>query len=152
MISKKGMDLIKSFEGFSSLEYTCIAGKRTIGYGHVLGPDEKYVGGVCEREAEILLMGDLNTAEKAVENVVEVPLSEHQKDALVSFVFNVGPRAFKKSALLKELNDGRYDQVPKQLQRWIYVNGRPCNGLIRRRKAEAALFIKATGRKRPVFS
>jgi len=52
MISKKGVELIKSFEGFAPLEYTCVAGKRTIGYGHVLGPEEKYVCGVCEREAE----------------------------------------------------------------------------------------------------
>ena len=152
MISKKGIDLIKAFEGFASLEYTCVAGKRTIGYGHVLGPDEKYVCGVCEREAEILLMRDLDMAEKAVEDLVEVPLSDYQKDALVSFVFNIGIRAFEKSTLLKKLNEGGYDQVPKQLQRWIYVNGRPCDGLMRRRKAEARLFVKSTGRKGPVFS
>lgn len=151
MISKKGVELIKSFEGFAPLEYTCVAGKRTIGYGHVLGPEEKYVCGVCEREAEQLLKQDLDIAEKAVEKLVEVPLSDCQKDALVSFVFNVGIRAFQKSTLLKELNAGRYDRVPRQLQRWIYVNGRPCGGLIRRRQAEAALFAKPAGRKRPVF-
>ena len=151
MISEKGVKLIKSFEGLAPLEYTCVAGKRTIGYGHVLEPEEKYPCGVCERKAEELLKQDLDIAEKAVEKLVDVPLSEYQKDALVSFVFNVGIRAFEKSTLLKELNEYRYDRVPRQLQRWIYVNGRPCGGLIRRRKAEAALFTKSAGRKRPVF-
>lgn len=151
MISKKGIELIKSFEGFAPLEYTCVAGKRTIGYGHVLKPEEKYVCGVCEKEADSLLKQDLAFAEKAVDTLVDVPLSDYQKDALVSFVFNVGCRAFKKSTLLKELNEGRYEQVPKQMQRWIYVNGRPCGGLIRRRQAEAALFKKSTGQKSPVF-
>ena len=151
MISEKGIEFIKGFEGFAPLEYTCVAGKRTIGYGHVLGPEEKYVCGVCEREAEKLLKHDLSIAEQAVDNLVDVPLSENQKDALVSFIFNIGVRAFSKSTLLKKLNEGKYEQVPKQLQRWIYVNGRPCGGLIRRRRAEAALFTKSAGRKRPVF-
>lgn len=151
MISKKCVELIKSFEGFVPLEYTCVAGKRTIGYGHVLAPEEKYVCGLCEREAEKLLRKDLDIAEKAVDKLVEVPLLEHQKDALVSFVFNVGIGTFKKSTLLKELNAGRYDRIPQQLSRWIYVNGRPCAGLMRRRRAEAALFVKPAGRKRPVF-
>lgn len=151
MISKKGMDLIKTFEGFSALEYTCVAGKRTIGYGHVLAPGEKYVCGLSEQKAEYLLKQDLDLMEKALNRLVKVPLAAHQKEALLSFIFNVGIRAFQKSTLLKELNEGNYDQVPKQLQRWIYVNGKPCNGLIRRRKAEADLFEKRAERKRSVF-
>ncbi len=151
MISKKSMDLIKLFEGFSALEYTCIAGKRTIGYGHVLAPDEEYVCGLSEQKAENILKQDLDVIDRALNRLVKVPLAAHQKEALLSFIFNVGIRAFQKSTLLKELNDGNYDQVPKQIQRWIYVNGKPCNGLIRRRKIEADLFAKQTGRKRSVF-
>lgn len=151
MISQKGMEAIKAFEGFSPLEYTCVAGKRTIGYGHVLKPDESYVCGVSEKQAEELLMRDLGLVEAAIDSVVKVPLEEYQRDALVSFAFNIGVYAFQRSTLLKELNVGNYEQVPKQLLRWIYVNGKPCYGLSQRRQAEAAMFENKTGRKRSFF-
>ena len=100
MISQKGVEAIKAFEGFSPLEYTCVAGKRTIGYGHLLKPDEFYVCGVSEKRAEELLIQDLNTVEAAVDTLVKVPLEEYQRDVLVSFVFNIGVYAFQRSTLL----------------------------------------------------
>ena len=151
MISEKGVEKIKAFEGFSPLEYTCVAGKRTIGYGHILKPDEFYVCGVSEKQAEALLVQDLNQAEEVIDALVKVPLKTHQRDALVSFVFNIGGYAFQRSTLLKELNLGNYDQVPKQLLRWIYVNGKPCGGLVRRRQTEAAMFENKRERKRFFF-
>lgn len=151
MISSKGMEAIKAFEGFSPLEYTCVAGKRTIGYGHVLNPDENYVCGLSEKEAEEQLGRDLSVIEAVIDTVVKVPLEEYQRDALVSFAFNIGLYAFQRSTLLKVLNAGNYDQVPKQMLRWVYVNGKPCYGLLRRRQAEVAIFENKTGRKRPFF-
>ena len=151
MISQKGVEAIKAFEGFSPLEYTCVAGKRTIGYGHVLKPDESYVCGLNEKKAEKLLAEDLSAVEAAVDLSVKVPLEEYQRDALVSFAFNIGVYAFQRSTLLKELNAGNYEKVPKQLLRWVYVNGKPCFGLFRRRQAEAAMFENKTGRKRSFF-
>ena len=151
MISEKGMKAIKTFEGYSPLEYTCVAGKRTIGYGHVLKPDESYVCGLSEKKAEKLLIQDLSIIETAVDTLINVPLAEYQRDALVSFAYNVGVYAFQRSTLLKVLNAGNYDQVPKQLLRWVYVNGKPCYGLLRRRQVEAAMFENKTGRKRPLF-
>ena len=151
MISEKGVEAIKALEGFSPLEYMCVAGKRTIGYGHVLKPDESYVCGVSEKQAEKLLAQDLGAIESAVDSAVKVPLEEYQRDALVCFAFNIGIYAFQRSTLLKELNAGNYDKVPQQLLRWVYVNGKPCYGLLRRRQAEAAMFENRTGRKRPFF-
>ena len=148
MISEKGVEALKAFEGFSPLEYTCVAGKRTIGYGHILKPDENYVCGVSEKFAENLLAQDLSVIEAAVDNAVKVPLEEYQRDALVCFAFNIGIYAFRHSTLLKELNAGNYEKVPKQLLRWVYVNGRPCYGLLQRRQAEAAMFENKKGRKR----
>ena len=151
MISEKGVKAIKAFEGYSPLEYTCVAGKRTIGFGHILKPDESYVCGVSEKQAEELLIQDLSTAETVVDMSVKVPLEEYQRDALVSFVFNIGSYAFQRSTLLKELNAGNYEQVPKQLMRWSYVNGKPCYGLFRRRQSEAAMFENKKERKRSFF-
>lgn len=140
MIGTKGLALIKRFEGFSALEYTCVAGKRTIGYGHCLSPDENYPAGVTEEQAEELLRDDVADAEDAVIRLVEVPLTPNQFDALVSFVFNVGSENFRRSTLLRRLNDGDYDGVAKEFGKWIYANEKPVAGLMQRRKAEAELF------------
>lgn len=161
MISREALNKIKRFEGFSPLEYTCVAGKRTIGYGHVLRPDENYVAGVTEKSAEILLAQDVAAAESVVDGGVEVELSRRQREALVSFAFNIGARAFYLSSLRRVLNAGRYDQVPKQMMRWVYADGKICAGLVKRRRAEAVWFSGAAGasgrnetgrKKRPVFS
>ena len=145
MISRKGLALIKEFEGFAPLEYTCVAGKRTIGYGHRLNASEVYPGGVGEAFAEELLVKDVKGAERVVDEAVIVPLSVSQRDALVSFAFNVGSGNFLRSLLLRLLNEGGYGEVPEQMMRWIYVDGSMCTGLMRRRKAEAEMFA---GRKR----
>lgn len=140
MIGWNGLKLIKSFEGFSPLEYTCVAGKRTIGYGHVLRAGESYPAGVTEAEAETLLLDDVAEAEQTVIDLVEVPLSANQFDALVSFVFNVGWRKFAGSTLLKKLNAIDYDGAAAEFLRWKYANGKVINGLLRRRTAEKKLF------------
>lgn len=148
MISEKALDLIKKYEGFSPLEYICAAGRRTIGYGHCLEAGEEYPAGISEKFAEELLAKDLKSAEKAVDYAVKVPLSAVQREALVSFAFNVGAGNFKRSLLLRLLNEGGYDEVPDQLMRWIYANGSICAGLMRRRKAEAELFASEDKKRR----
>ena len=140
MISPKAIEIIKELEGFSALEYTCVAGNRTIGYGHVIKPGESFVCGLSEKKAEELLLSDLNYFETALNDLVKVPLEQYQKDALLSFIFNIGVYAFGHSTLLKELNAGCYDQVSVQMRRWVYVNGKFCSGLMRRRQTEIAIF------------
>lgn len=140
MIGTKGLALIKKFEGFSALEYLCPAGKRTIGYGHCLSPDENYPAGVTEEQAEELLRDDIADAEDAVIRLVEVPLTPNQFDALASFVFNVGSNNFRLSTLLRVLNKADYEGAAKEFEKWIYADEKVVPGLKRRRKAEAELF------------
>lgn len=140
MIGQNGLKLIKSFEGFAPLEYVCVAGKRTIGYGHVLKADERYPAGLTEAEAEMLLLDDVAEAEQAVIDLVEVPLSANQFDALTSFVFNVGRRNFSGSTLLKKLNAGDYTGAANEFIRWKYVGNKVVAGLLRRRQTEKKLF------------
>ena len=75
-----------------------------------------------------------------VNKLVEVNLSQNQFDALVSWVFNLGPANLKASTLLKVLNSKDYEGVPAQIQRWNKAGGKVLEGLIRRRNAEALLF------------
>jgi lysozyme len=148
-ISNSGINLVKKFEGLHKVTqegdvraYRCPAGKWTIGWGHIKGVKSGMRASVAE--CEQFLKEDLDEAGKAVQRLVNVPLSQYQYDALVSFVFNLGQGNFKNSTLLKKLNQGLYDEVPEQLMRWnkARVDGvlQPLKGLTRRRTAEAALF------------
>jgi lysozyme len=104
--SEKGIDLLKVLEegkGFSSKSYICSAGKRTIGYGHVILLDDNIIEPITEDQAEDILEKDVSAAENAINKYVKVPLTQNQFDALVCFVFNVGRTNFKTSTLLKSL-------------------------------------------------
>lgn len=136
--SVRDLSLIKEFEGLRLEAYLCPAKKWTIGYGHTktAKPGMK----ITERGAEELLRQDLAWCEEAVRTGVKVPLTQNQFDALVSFVFNVGAGAFKRSTLLRLLNQGDYDGAASQFQRWNKAGGQVLKGLTRRRKAEAEKF------------
>jgi GH24 family phage-related lysozyme (muramidase) len=146
-LSKAGARLIAGFEGFRSDLYDDAAGHCTIGYGHLVHhgscdgsetPD--FRKGVTRERALELLGEDAGSAAAAVNDTVTVALDQHQFDALVSFVFNVGTGAFRESTLLKLLNQGKYDDIPEQLDRWTKAGGRTLAGLVSRRKAEGDLF------------
>lgn len=134
------IELIKHFEGFRELAYLCPAGIWTIGYGHT-GPEVTPYAKVTIEFAEELLDADLMKFERGVSQSVTVPLTDNQYGALVAFAFNVGIAAFKKSTLLKKLNTGDYAAVPVELARWTKAGGVELPGLVKRRKAEAALFM-----------
>ncbi len=148
-LSKKGARFIATFEGFRSELYDDPAGHCTIGCGHLVhhgrcdgSEPAEFRRGITRERALELLLEDAAQAADAVNGSVHVPLNQHQFDALVSFVFNVGVGAFGESTLLKKLNEGRYQDVPKQLERWVKAGGRTLEGLVRRRKAEGELFAK----------
>lgn len=140
-ISEQGIALIKIHEGCSLHLYTCPAGKLTIGYGHVLQAGEE-LESITYQDAEDLLRKDLTHYEKLIEQLLQVEVNQCQFDALVSFCFNVGAKALEKSTLLRLLNTGSPQNAAQQFDRWIYANGRKLPGLVQRRRAEKALFLK----------
>jgi lysozyme len=142
-ISKAGVNLIKEFESFEPHPYVCPAGKLTIGYGHVIKPDEQF-DDLTEQEASSLLAKDLTPREEAVHRQVHVKLSQPQFDALVSFVYNVGEGAFAMSTLLHKLNNRDYLGAAGEFRRWKYGGGKELPGLVRRRRREEELFLSGT--------
>ena len=150
-VSQDCVEIVKKFEGLHKLRddglvhaYRCPAGVWTLGFGKTKGIRS---GMTCTiAEAEQHLKDELDAHGKIVKRLVNVPLSQGQYDALVSFVFNVGGGNFKSSTALKRLNLGMYDDVPEQLTRWnkARVDGKlqPLRGLTRRRAAEAAIFSR----------
>ena len=139
-----GVNLIKTFEGFSANSYLCPAGVWTIGYGHT-GPEVKEGLRITETEGQAILKKDLIRFEKIVEDNVKVELSQNQFDALVSFIFNIGGGAFKESTLLKRLNSKEDPNTAarEEMPRWNKGGERVLEGLKRRRNAEVELFTKS---------
>ena len=72
--------------------------------------------------------------------MVKVRLEQNQFDALVAWVYNLGPTNLAQSTLLKVLNKAIYEEVPYEIRRWNKAGGQVLNGLVRRRDAEALLF------------
>ena len=137
-ISQEGIALIKKFEGCELEAYVCPAGKLTIGYGRIKDVKE---GDTCTQEqAEKWLNEELVEYEEYVENLVEVPLSQCQFDALVAWTYNLGPSNLSSSTMLKCLNKTEFEKVPAEIKRWNKAGGEVLDGLIRRREAEAMLF------------
>ena len=143
-ITQRGIALIQRFEGFRSTVYTCPAGYPTIGYGHVVKDSENFSEGINETQAEALLRQDTATAERAVLRLINVPLTDGQFDALVSFTYNLGGGALQRSTLRRKINREEHAEVPAQLMRWVWAGGRKLKGLMRRRQAEAICYTAST--------
>ena len=133
--------LIKEFEGLRLTAYFCPAGKKTIGYGHVLQGDEKHLWEITENKAEELLDKDIIKAKSVIDEYCTSTLTHRQEAALISFIFNCGIGAFTKSTLLKKLNEEDYKGAANEFNRWINVGGVKLKGLVRRRLTERNLFL-----------
>ena len=154
--SQAGIDLIKRFEGLELTAYRDIAGVRTIGYGHTegfrdgrFGPDAS----ISQAQAEALLAEDLAPREAAVSALCKAALNQHEFDALVSLVYNIGAGAFSRSTVRRRLNRGDRTGAADAFLMWnkARVGGvlREVRGLTRRRRAERALFLTPVSSGRP---
>ena len=139
-IGQRGIEIIKHFEGCELEAYKCPAGVWTIGYGHIKGVSQGM--SITQEQAEQMLLDELKEYENYINELVVVDLSQNQFDALVSWVYNLGPANLKSSTLLKVLNSGDYAGVPEQIERWNKAGGKVLEGLIRRRLAESSLFCE----------
>lgn len=141
-ISQEGINLIKSFEGCELKAYYDKLGRVwTIGYGHT-GKDVYEGLTITQEQADNLLKKDLAKFENFVKNpkYVSIQLTQNQFDALVSFSYNCGQKN------LKDLCYGKSaSQIANEIILYNKSSGKVVNGLVRRRKAEQALFLKQSG-------
>ena len=138
IISIPGVELLTHFEGLKLEAYQDSVGVWTIGYGHTKGvtPSMK----ITESQASNLLKTELIEYQNYINEMVKVELSQCEYDALVCWVYNLGPTNLRDSTLLKLLNKGDKFLVPEQIRRWNRAGGKVLKGLVRRREAEALMF------------
>lgn len=134
------IDFVKDWEKLRLVAYKDGGGVWTIGYGHT---DYVEPGDICtEQEAEEFLRQDIQEAAGAIDDFVDVELTQPMYDALVSWAYNCGREAVKNSTLVRLLNAGHSKEVVSdQLPRWNKDNGKVVAGLTRRREAERVLFL-----------
>ena len=137
-LGERGTEILKYFEGCKLTAYQDSVGVWTIGYGHTKGVYDGMT--ITQDQAEQMLLSELEEYEGYIENMVTVPLTQNQFDALVVWVYNLGPTNFKNSTLLKELNAGNYNAAGQEITRWNKAGGKVLAGLVKRREAEAELF------------
>lgn len=155
IVGKRGLELIKEFEGFRKKAYQDTGGVWTIGWGTTRIHDRpvKETDTCTKEEATIWLELDVARFEDMVNKNVKVPLNQNQFDAMVSIVYNVGPGMKNgksgiitlgngaPSTLLRKLNSGDYQGAADQFLVWYRTKGSEA-GLLRRRKAERELFLE----------
>nr|WP_281378545.1 glycoside hydrolase family protein [Brevundimonas lenta] len=136
-VSREGVVLIKSFEGFRPRAVRDEDGRWVIGYGHTASAREGLTVG--EQDAELLLQYDLMPVVKALNEQVSAPLNQHQFDALASFAVSVGVDRFLTSDVLQRLNAGQAGEAADALVGWPETVTPEVS--LRRRAAERALFV-----------
>jgi lysozyme len=146
-ISKKGIDLIVSFEGFESKPYQCSAGVWTIGFGTTRYPNGNKVlktdKEITKSMAYEYLSNDLTHFERSVDALCRDDINQNQFDALVSFCYNLGATNLRNSTLLKKVNANPKDAtIAQEFMKWNRANGKVVAGLTRRRKAESDLYFE----------
>lgn len=131
---------VANFEGKELTGYLDPVGIETACYGHT----KTAVNGKVYTESECLslLAQDLSEHNKQLLSAVRVDLSQGEHIAYLSFHYNVGAGNFRRSSLLRYLNEEKRKRACDELQRWIYAGGRKLTGLIKRRNEERAMCLK----------
>lgn len=144
-ISKKGMELVKKYEGFRNNAYLDSVGVPTIGYGTTKYPNGTKVklgDTITQGEALVLMEQQINEHSSGIRSLIKVPLNQNQFDALASFAYNLGAGIFQKDkALTRYINDKDWANANRVMKLYNKGDGKVLQGLINRRNAEVELFL-----------
>jgi GH24 family phage-related lysozyme (muramidase) len=147
--SRKALDLLQSVEELNLIPYDDTTGRAvktwrsgaTIGFGHLIASDEwpSFENGITQEEADALFLRYLAPTVECVGNEVHCPLDQNELDALVLLVFNIGCGAFRRSSVLKMLNDlpgSNYPTLEAAWKAFQKQDGKVKPGLFNRRACE----------------
>ena len=133
--------LIKKYEGCSLKAYKCPAGVITVGYGSTHysdGSPIKEGDTITKAEAEALLLHYVMN--EIYPHIRDLTLTDNQKEALTSLIYNIGWPAFSKSKCYKAIKAG--DMCTAYVEwTWVKAGGKVLPGLVKRRAEEKYLFF-----------
>jgi len=146
-IDADGVKLITQWEGLKLKPYLCSAGVPTIGYGSTRyenGTKVKLTDASITKERAIeLFKNTISSYERDVDAFCRDDINQNQFNALVSFAYNLGSNALKKSSLLKKVNENPNNpQIASEFRKWVYAGGKIISGLVNRRNAEIEIYFK----------
>ncbi len=164
-ISKEGEHLMHFFEGYRTRPYRCSAAIWTVGYGHAMYSDqlalpnirkEGYTGLIRsdyqlkegdnraweKSELVDLFKMDIDIFERGVLRLSPNLVGHQSKfDSIVSFAYNAGLGNYQRSTIRMKVNRGEWDAAADAFMSWTKAGGKEVAGLVKRRKAERALFL-----------
>lgn len=164
-VSKAGEDLMHFFEGYRNKPYRCSAAIWTVGWGHAMYADqlslpnvrkEGYTGLIrsdyqlkgednrvwSKEELVDLFKVDINSFERGVLRLSPNLVGHQSKfDAVVSFAYNAGLGNYQRSTIRMKVNRGDWGGAAEAFMSWTKAGGKEVSGLVKRRKAEVALFL-----------
>jgi lysozyme len=164
-VSKVGIDLMHHFEGYRNRPYRCSAAIWTIGFGHAMYADqlslpnvrkEGYTGLIrsdyqlkgednrvwSKEELVDLFKVDINIFERGVLRLSPNLVSHQSKfDAVTSFAYNAGLGNYQRSTIRMKVNREDWTGASEAFMSWVRAGGKEVSGLVKRRKAEVALFL-----------
>lgn len=144
-MSREGLELLKGFEGLRLTAARLPDGRWTMGHGHTQYAREGAV--ITAEDAEALLLYDLIPVQAAVNEAVQVEITQRQFDALACFAFNIGVEAFLASEVLARVNQERMTEAALAMAIWRSgaFGGKPVvlDALVRRRSAEGDMLLDA---------
>lgn len=137
-MTSRGRQRLTDREGKRLTAYRDSKGIPTIGVGHTTaaGPPAVKMGmTITAQECDAILMLDLAKFEAKLDQALKVPVADHEYDALLSVMFNVGPK-FATSTAIKRLNAGNRQGCANAIMMW---NQPPA--IIGRRHTEQSQFL-----------
>ena len=164
-VSKAGEDLMHFFEGYRNKPYRCSAAIWTVGWGHAMYSDQLNLPNVRKEGYSGLLRSDyqlkegdnrawskeelVNLFKMDIDNFergvlrLSPTLANHQSkfDAVVSFAYNAGLGNYQRSTIRMKVNREDWTGASEAFMSWTKAGGKEVSGLVKRRKAEVALFL-----------
>jgi len=137
-ISEPGLQKIIQREGVILHAYQDSVGVWTIGTGHTSAAGPPHVSPgmrITKEENDHILLNDLRPIEQQFTEHVHVPVTQNQYDAIISIVFNVGPK-FWHSTCIARLNAGDVQGAAQAIMQW----SKP-REIIGRRRTEQQQFL-----------
>ena len=137
-----GLIMILGYESCRLEPYRCSSDVLTDGVGNTFDVIDGHK--ITESDAARAFIDNVRYFERGLENMIKVPVTSHVWDSLVSFTYNIGLTQFEDSTLLRKLNEYDIDGACREMSRWIYSDGIPLTGLMKRREVEQEYCLDGT--------